>query len=242
MIPKRKIKADSDIAILNQNITRNTINQSNLDISATPLDTLAAPTDNTNLNATTGKHGLLPKGDADANHFLRGDLVWTEPPGGGATYATPALTLGTTNSEGNASTGIRSNATILTFDTTHPAALGTAAEGTATTAARRDHVHPVFDATQSDVSGSRSWGSGNIYQNTTGKAMMAMVSAYNTGAGITIGAYVGSSSPPGSIGQSAAPATNKYASITFMVPNDYYYYMAGNVTVTYFYWIEWTIG
>lgn len=54
---------------------------------------------------------------------------------------TPALTLGTANSAGTATTYIRTDDTILAFDATVPAALGAAATGSATVAARRDHVH-----------------------------------------------------------------------------------------------------
>lgn len=43
------------------------------------LDNLAAPDDNTDLNASTAKHGLCPKGDNDASHFLGGDLAWGTP-------------------------------------------------------------------------------------------------------------------------------------------------------------------
>lgn len=59
-----------------------------------------------------------------------------------ASFAAPALTLGTANAAGTATTTIRSDATILAFDATTPAAVGTAgAVGAATVAARRDHVH-----------------------------------------------------------------------------------------------------
>lgn len=61
----------------------------------------------------------------------------------GATGGTPALTLGTTNSAGVSSNFLRDDDTILVFDITVPAAVGTAAVGTAGTAARRDHVHPT---------------------------------------------------------------------------------------------------
>ena len=62
---------------------------------------------------------------------------------GGTSFGTPALTLGTANAAGAASTAIRTDATILAFDATNPAALGTAAPGNASTAARRNHVHPM---------------------------------------------------------------------------------------------------
>ena len=48
------------------------------------LDTLGAPTDNTGLNASISAHGLLLKGDNNANHFLRGDCSWQTPPAGGS--------------------------------------------------------------------------------------------------------------------------------------------------------------
>jgi hypothetical protein len=55
--------------------------------------------------------------------------------------AAPAFTLGTANAAGSAETAIASDSTLLVFDTTLPAATGTAATGSATTAPRRDHVH-----------------------------------------------------------------------------------------------------
>lgn len=66
-----------------------------------------------------------------------------------ASFATPNLTLGTANAAGVATTVIRSDATILVFDATTPAAIGTAAVGAATTAARRDHVHATGAGTPS---------------------------------------------------------------------------------------------
>ena len=67
-------------------------------------------------------------------------------PGGSLTvstsFATPGLTLGTANAAGANNQPIRSDATILAFDATVPAALATAAAaGSAAVTARRDHVH-----------------------------------------------------------------------------------------------------
>ena len=56
------------------------------------------------------------------------------------TFVAPALTLGTSNVEGSGDS-IRSGATLLAFDATNPAAIGTAATGSAVVSARRDHVH-----------------------------------------------------------------------------------------------------
>lgn len=61
---------------------------------AVALDTLAAPTDNTNLDATTGAHGLLPKLAGTTTDFLRADGTWAAPGGSGWIYVTDATTQG----------------------------------------------------------------------------------------------------------------------------------------------------
>lgn len=68
-------------------------------------------------------------------------------------FATPSITLGTSAAAGDATTVIRSNATIAAFDSTAPStqAFGdTASTGEATVAARRDHKHgmPTVNADQ----------------------------------------------------------------------------------------------
>lgn len=56
--------------------------------------------------------------------------------------AAPAFTLGTANTAGAAVTAVSSNSTLLTFDTTNPAAVANSpAVGSAVVASRRDHVH-----------------------------------------------------------------------------------------------------
>jgi hypothetical protein len=50
---------------------------------AIKLDDLAAPDDNTDLNATTSKHGLLSKLPGDDTYFLNGTGGWSIPAGGG---------------------------------------------------------------------------------------------------------------------------------------------------------------
>ena len=47
------------------------------------LDDLAAPDDNTDLDFSTAKHGLVPKG-TDVGHFLKDDGTWAAGGGGGA--------------------------------------------------------------------------------------------------------------------------------------------------------------
>jgi len=53
---------------------------------AIKLDDLAAPDDNTDLNATTGQHGLLPKLGGGTSNFLRADGSWASPDGGTPAY------------------------------------------------------------------------------------------------------------------------------------------------------------
>lgn len=61
------------------------------------LDELAAPTDVTTLDATTGAHGLLPKLGGGTTNFLRADGTWATPAGGSSAtfnHETNYLTLG----------------------------------------------------------------------------------------------------------------------------------------------------
>ncbi len=79
--------------------------------------------------------------------------------GAGASFATPAIVLGSSAAAGSASTVIRSNATIAAFDATSPTtqAFGdSAVVGTAAFAARRDHKHamPATPVTSIAKSGS----------------------------------------------------------------------------------------
>jgi len=48
------------------------------------LDNFGTPEDNTDLNATTGHHGLLPKLGGGTTNYLRADGVWAEPSGSGS--------------------------------------------------------------------------------------------------------------------------------------------------------------
>jgi len=78
---------------------------------AIKLDDLATPDDNTDLDATTGHHGLLPKLGGGTSNFLRADGSWAAPAGsfsnpmttagdiiyGGASGAPTRLAIGSTN-------------------------------------------------------------------------------------------------------------------------------------------------
>jgi hypothetical protein len=50
---------------------------------AIKLDDLASPDDNTDLNASTSAHGLLPKLGGGTTNYLRADGTWAAPAGGG---------------------------------------------------------------------------------------------------------------------------------------------------------------
>jgi hypothetical protein len=58
------------------------------------LDDLAAPDDNTDLDASTSKHGLLPKLGGGTDNFLRADGTWAAPPAIFGTQAQDAASDG----------------------------------------------------------------------------------------------------------------------------------------------------
>ena len=106
--------------------------------------------------------------------------------------AVPSLTLGTSNTSGSANTFVRTDATILAFDATNPAALGTAGPGAATVAARRDHVHPA-----ADLAGASTTGILPLNKGGTGQATAATLNRYLKGSGTVWGASNGSASGTG---------------------------------------------
>lgn len=55
---------------------------------AIKLDDFGTPDDNTDLDATTGRHGLLPKLGGGSTNFLRADGTWNAPAGGGGSWWT----------------------------------------------------------------------------------------------------------------------------------------------------------
>ena len=81
------------------------------DAKAIKLDDFATPDDNTDLNATTTYHGLLPKLSNNTRQFMRGDGSW-------ATYAsvtaTPVAATGSTHSD--AAPLAATNTTFITSD------------------------------------------------------------------------------------------------------------------------------
>jgi len=97
--------------------------------------------------ATAATASTLVARDGSGN-FSAGTITaaLTGTASGNLTPGTPAITLGTSAVAGVATTGVRTDATILAFDATSPAAIsltGVAAVGAAGVAARRDHVHAI---------------------------------------------------------------------------------------------------
>lgn len=58
------------------------------------LDGFGTPTTGTSLNASTGRHGLLPRLGGGTSNYLRADGTWVTPPGAGDVYSSGAFTVG----------------------------------------------------------------------------------------------------------------------------------------------------
>lgn len=63
--------------------------------STLKIDDFGTPDDNTDLNATTGVHGLLQKLGGGTVNFLRADGTWSEPPGAAGGETNTASNTGT---------------------------------------------------------------------------------------------------------------------------------------------------
>ena len=75
------------------------------------LDTLAACSDITTRNASTSAHGLLPKLDNIATHFLNGQGDWATPAGTGSSEL-PFVTVGTSEDADYVTDGVDDNVQI----------------------------------------------------------------------------------------------------------------------------------
>jgi hypothetical protein len=75
-----------------------------LDLSLIQLDDLAAPGDNTDLNATASAHGLLPKLSGVSTQYLDGSGAWTTPAGGAGGGTDSGLVITEASSVGGAMT------------------------------------------------------------------------------------------------------------------------------------------
>jgi hypothetical protein len=72
----------------------------------TKLDDLVAPDDNTDLNASTSKHGLLPKLGGGTANFLRADGTWAAP------ATTRAITFVIDGAGATITTGVKGDLSI----------------------------------------------------------------------------------------------------------------------------------
>lgn len=108
---------------------------------AVKIDDLAAADDNTDLNATTSAHGLLPKLGGGTTNFLRADGTWAAPSGSSSPLTTKGdiysystadarLAVGTNGqflrAQSGETTGLKWE-TMITVSTSQPS--GTAPEG-----------------------------------------------------------------------------------------------------------------
>jgi len=97
----------------------------------------------------------------------------------------PSITLGTANAAGSAATFVKTDATILAFDTTAPTtqAYGdSAAVGTATVAARRDHKHAMPASTKDTTAQTGIlYGNGSAISVASNSTAVLATSGTNTG-------------------------------------------------------------
>ncbi len=79
------------------------------------LDDLAAPSDNTDLDATTSLHGLLKKLGGGTTNYLRADGTWAEPPGSSASvFGNGYQSAASTGSSDTTSTSFQDKVTLTT--------------------------------------------------------------------------------------------------------------------------------
>lgn len=80
-------------------------------VQTVKLDDLATPDDNTDLNATTGRHGLLPKLGGGTTNFLRADGTWATPPAGTGAGSPGGSSLSVQYNNSGSFAGITTNIT-----------------------------------------------------------------------------------------------------------------------------------
>ena len=108
------------------------------------LDDLNAPDDNTDLDSTTGQHGLLPKLGGGVTDFLRADGSWAAPPGVPLSDTDPVDVTKAAASEGTATESSRQDHKHDVTTAAPTTGIGAAnSEGSATSLARSDHDHKL---------------------------------------------------------------------------------------------------
>jgi len=84
------------------------------DIGNTVEETELNLSDNSTANVSTSAHGLCPKLDNDADHYLNGQGGWTSPAGGGAGDYTVVTDSGTANSSSSTITMTAGSSVAIT--------------------------------------------------------------------------------------------------------------------------------
>ena len=152
--PQTLILADAPdvtmVAVLTHGTTRVKLNSGGATRGqyAFPSSTSGAASSSATVGA--GAFGVY-QGSGSGGNTAIVTLTGTQGVGVGAStsFGTPAIVLGTAAAAGVATTAVRTDATIVAFDATTPAALtlgGSGAVGAAAVAARRDHGHAVTGA------------------------------------------------------------------------------------------------
>ena len=84
------------------------------------LDDLASPDDNTDLDATTSAHGLLPKLGGGSENYLRADGTWDKPPGNAGVFGADYQSIISSGRSTTTSSTFQSKVSLVT-----PALTGT---------------------------------------------------------------------------------------------------------------------
>lgn len=103
---------------------------------------------------TAGAFARALSANASGTAFVEARLFGNQQVAASMSFAAPALTLGTANAAGAATTAVRTDATILAFGTALPGGMTVGGAGTAGTAAltaRIDHQHPLTALGQSSL-------------------------------------------------------------------------------------------
>jgi hypothetical protein len=148
------------------------------DITATKLDDLAAPDDNTDLNATAAAHGLLPKLSNVVTEFLNGTGVFSVPAAGGLTSKIKTSTRDMTADSGDvAYTGVGFTPTvILAF--THIATTVYVSYGFCDSAKNQAYIYEPATAAYFEDASNYIIGQGNLAAKPSASGQQAAVKSF----------------------------------------------------------------
>lgn len=165
------------------------------------LDDLAAPDDNTDLNATTSAHGLLPKLGGGSTNFLRADGTWAAPAGGSPGGSTNELQRNDGGSFGGA-TGVTWASNQLLIAAQDAATVPLAVKAAASHTANIQEWQNSAGTAQAFISASnRIHAAGGFSAGISGGAVAASIT-YQAGQGFVVERF-------GSGGMIATEGTNR---------------------------------